>query len=155
MHTVVLGIGNTLLSDEGAGVHVIRHLQQQDEPIPDTEYVDGGTLSFTLAGLIEQAHNLIIIDAAQLQAEPGEIRTFIGDEMDAFLRHNRKRSVHEVSLMDLLGIATLAEQLPARRALIGIQPEIIDWGELPSARVQAAIPLASARVVSLVRDWQS
>jgi len=155
MHTLVLGIGNTLLSDEGAGVHVIRHLQQHHAQLPDTDYVDGGTLSFTLAGLIEQVQNLIVIDAAQLQAKPGDIRTFIGSEMDAFLQHNRKRSVHEVSLMDLLGIATLADQLPPRRALIGIQPEIVDWGEIPSTRVQAAIPLASAKVVSLARNWQS
>ena len=78
----------------------------------------------------------------------------IGDEMDTFLNHNRKSSVHEVSLMDLLSIATLAEQLPPQRALIGIQPQIIDWGDAPSAQVQAAIPHACAQVVSLIKAWQ-
>jgi hydrogenase maturation protease len=154
MHTLVLGIGNTLLSDEGVGVHAIQYLQQHHTGLTDTEYVDGGTLSFTLAGLIEQAQNLIVIDATQLHAQPGAIRTFIGAEMDAFLNHNRKSSVHEVSLMDLLSIAALAEQLPAQRALVGIQPQLIDWGELPSAPVQAAIPQACAQVVALIKAWQ-
>ena len=152
--TLVLGVGNTLMRDEGVGVHAIQYLQQHHADLPDTEYVDGGTLSFTLAGIIEQAQNLIVIDATQLHAQAGAIRTFIGGEMDAFLNHNRKSSVHEVSLMDLLSIAALAEQLPPQRALVGIQPQIIDWGESPSAPVQAALPQACAQVVSLIRAWQ-
>lgn len=155
MQTLVLGIGNTLLSDEGAGVHAIQYLQQHHATLPDTEFVDGGTLSFTLAGLIEQAQNLIVIDAAQLQAQAGTVYTFVGDAMDAFLKHNRKRSVHEVSLMDLLSIAALAEHLPLQRALIGIQPEVIDWGETPSARVRAAMPQVCDKVIALVQAWQS
>lgn len=154
MHTLVLGIGNTLLSDEGAGVHAIHYLRQHHAAPPDTEYVDGGTLSFTLAGLIEQAQNLIVIDAAQLDAQPGTVQTFVGSDMDDFLSHNRKGSVHEVSLMDLLSIATLAEELPPQRALIGIQPAVIDWGEAPTAQVQAAIPRACQQVLSLIETWQ-
>lgn len=155
MHTLVLGIGNTLLSDEGVGVHAIYYLRQHHASLPDTEYIDGGTLSFTLAGLIEQADKLIVIDAAQLNAQAGTVRTFIGSDMDNFLGRNRKGSVHEVSLMDLLSIATLAEQLPAKRALIGIQPAVIDWGETPSSQVQAAIPQACSEVLTLVRTWQT
>lgn len=155
MHTLVLGIGNTLLSDEGVGVHAIHHLQQAHRELLNTEFVDGGTLSFTLAGHIEQARNLIVIDAVQLNTAPGSVHTFVGDEMDRFLSHNRKRSVHEVSLMDLLSIATLTGQLPAHRALIGIQPQEIDWGEQPSAAVAAAIPVACAQVVALIASWQA
>ena len=154
MRTVVLGIGNTLLSDEGAGVHAINYLQQHHANLPETDYIDGGTLSFTLAGLIEEAQNLIVIDAAQLHAPAGTVRTFVGNEMDQFLSHNRKSSVHEVSLMDLISIAALSEHLPARRALIGIQPRTIDWGDVPCADVQAAIPTACAQVVALIEEWQ-
>lgn len=155
MRTLVLGIGNTLLSDEGAGIHAIHYLQQHHADLSDTEFIDGGTLSFTLAGLIEQAQNLIVIDAAQLHADAGTVQTFIGHEMDQFLTHNRKSSVHEVSLMDLLSIATLTEKLPAQRALIGIQPSSIDWGETPTTAVQSAIPQACARVVALIEAWQT
>ena len=78
MSTLVLGIGNTLLSDEGIGVHVTRYLSDHHGPLPDTEFLDGGTLSFTLAASIENADNLIVIDATQLNEAPGSVRAFVG-----------------------------------------------------------------------------
>jgi len=153
--TLILGIGNSLLQDEGAGVHAIRMLAQQVSRRDDIELMDGGTLSFTLAGAIEDADNLIVIDAAQLGCEPGTTQVFEGDAMDTFVGGNRKRSVHEVSLIDLLMIARLAEQLPQNRALIGIQPRDIDWGEQPSPPVAAAIQQACDQAMQLVTEWQS
>jgi hydrogenase maturation protease len=155
MCTLVLGIGNTLLTDEGVGVHAVRYLEDHHADVPDTQYLDGGTLSFTLAGSIENARNLIVIDAAQLDGKPGAVRTFVGTDMDEFLNRNTKRSVHEVGLMDLLSIARLAEHLPENRALIGIQPGNIDWGENPTAPVQAALPIACQHAVNLIHQWQA
>lgn len=155
MCTLVLGIGNTLLTDEGVGVHAVRYLEDHHADVPDTQYLDGGTLSFTLAGSIENARNLIVIDAAQLDTNPGTVRTFVGADMDEFLSGNTKRSVHEVGLMDLLSIARLADHLPENRALIGIQPGNIDWGENPTAPVQAALPIACQHAVNLINQWQS
>jgi hydrogenase maturation protease len=153
--TLILGIGNTLLQDEGAGVHAIRMLSEQTVQRDDIELMDGGTLSFSLAGAIEEAENLIVIDAAQLGSEPGTTKVFLGDQMDAFIGDNRKLGVHEVSLVDLLMIARLAEQLPRKRALIGIQPHSIDWGETPSSPVAAGIRLACDQALRLAAEWQS
>jgi hydrogenase maturation protease len=153
--TLILGIGNSLLQDEGAGVHAIRMLAEQVAHRDDIELMDGGTLSFTLAGAIEDAENLIVIDAAQFDGEPGMTRVFEGDAMDAFVGGNRKRSVHEVSLVDLLMIARLANQLPRQRALIGIQPRDIGWGETPSPLVAAAIQLACDQALQLVEEWHT
>ena len=75
--------------------------------------------------------------------------------MDSFVGGNRKRSVHEVSLVDLLMIARLADSLPAKRALIGIQPQTLDWGETPSPPVAGAIRLACDQAMQLVAEWQS
>ncbi len=150
--TLVLGIGNTLLSDEGIGIHVIEHLQREHPAPEGVTYLDGGTLSFALAGDIEDTDNLIVVDAAQLQDEPGAVRCLSGDEMDHFLG-SVKRSVHEVGLLDLLDIARLTETLPENRALVGIQPEIIDWGEQPSTAVSAAIPVAASYVNQLIDAW--
>ena len=152
--TLVLGLGNTLLGDEGAGVYAIRALQERHEGLADAEFLDGGTLSFTLAGSIEDAENLIVIDAAQLKAQPGTVRVFEGEDMDRFLGSNRKSSVHEVSLMDLMAIATLAESLPARRALIGIQPEFLDWSDTPTDAVARAIPQACDLAMALMDRWR-
>lgn len=153
--TLVLGIGNTLLQDEGAGIHVIRMLARQAAGRDDIELMDGGTLSFTLAGAIEDADQLIVIDAAQLGDAPGATRVFEGEHMDTFVGSNRKRSVHEVSLVDLLMIARLADHLPERRALIGIQPQHIDWGEHPSPAVAAALPQACSQALQLIEAWRT
>lgn len=151
---LVLGLGNTLLTDEGTGVHVVSYLQKQFPDEPDVDYLDGGTLSFTLAGPIEDAEGLIVVDAADLGAEAGAIHCFQCTAMDDFIGSNRKRSVHEVSLIDLLAVAYLSERLPARRALIGIQPQTVDWGDRPTAKVAAAIPQAAQHVLDILREWR-
>lgn len=151
---LVLGLGNTLLSDEGIGVHVIRHLQEAAGFDADVTCMDGGTLSFTLAEAIESTDRLIVVDAAELKAEPGTVRLFENDAMDEFIGGNRKRSVHEVSLLDLLAIARLTDSLPQRRALVAIQPDCVDWGDAPTAAVQAAIAPACEAIHTLVERWR-
>ena len=151
--TLILGIGNTLLSDEGAGIHALNHLQSQYSDIPNLTFIDGGTLSFTLAVWIEDCTNLIVFDATELHQPAGTVKTFIGAAMDEFLG-NTKRSAHEVGLLDLMDIARLTEHLPENRALIGIQPEVMDWGMEPSAPVQNALDTAVNEAVTLIKRWQ-
>jgi len=153
--TLILGIGNVLLQDEGAGVFAVRQLAGLTAQRDDIELMDGGTLSFSLAGAIEEADNLIVIDAAQYDGEPGTTRVFIGEQMDEFIGGNRKCSVHEVSLIDLMAIALLAGQLPRQRALIGIQPLTIAWGNTPSPPVSAAIHLACDQAMQLAEEWRA
>ena len=151
---LVLGIGNVLLGDEGAGVHAMRRLER-DCRIAGVRFADGGTLSFTLAGLIESSPALIVLDAAEINARPGSVAVFEGERMDTFLGSKRKRSVHEVGLLDLMALAALGGSLPGRRALIGIQPQSIDWSESPSEPVALAIPEACQRARELIERWQS
>jgi hydrogenase maturation protease len=152
---LVLGIGNVLLGDEGAGVHAMRHLEESCGNLDGVEFVDGGTLSFTLAGLIESSAALIVLDAAEMRAAPGSVAVFEGEHMDAFLGSERKRSVHEVGLLDLMALAALGGRLPQRRALIGIQPQTIDWAETPTQTVAQAIPRACAHAREFLERWQA
>lgn len=152
-NTLILGIGNTLLSDEGLGIHLLEMLRRDAPDLPGVRYLDGGTLSFTLAPDIEDCDNLIVLDAAQLNAVPGTIELFMGEAMDRFIGQG-KRSVHEVGLVDLLNIARLQDCLPANRALLGVQPAEFGWGEAPSDTVAAVLPAAAARVLDLLYMWQ-
>jgi len=154
MKMLVLGIGNTLLTDEGIGIHVLQALEPALANWPDVTLLDGGTLSFTLAGPIEDADALIVVDAANIKKQPGEWTLLKGEEMDAFLMSNRKSTVHEVGLTDLRAIAILAGHWPERRALLAIRPDVIDWGEQPTPAVAAAIPPACAAIKKLIREWQ-
>jgi hydrogenase maturation protease len=152
--TLVLGIGNTLLTDEGVGIHVLRALEPELAHWPEMTLLDGGTLSFTLAGPIEDADALIVVDAANIKSRPGGWTLLKGEEMDAFLMSNRKASVHEVGLTDLRAIAILAGHWPEKRAMLAIQPQTIDWGEQPTPAVAAAIPSVCAAIVDQIREWQ-
>jgi hydrogenase maturation protease len=149
---LILGIGNTLLSDEGAGIHALEYLRSRHPDLPGVHYLDGGTLSFTLAGEIEDADNLIVIDAARLDAPPGTVRCMTGQVMDRFLGTGRC-SVHEVGLLDLMDIARLTDTFPRHRALIGIQPDSVTWGDAPTPQVSNSFPEVAAHALGLVEQW--
>jgi len=151
--TLILGIGNTLLTDEGAGIHALNHLQSLYPDSPNLNFIDGGTLSFTLAVWIEDCTNLIVFDAAELNQPAGTVKAFIGTEFDDFLGA-AKRSAHEVGLLDLMDIARLTGHFPENRALIGIQPDVMTWGMKPTAAVQNALDEAINEAVKLINQWQ-
>jgi len=150
----VLGIGNRLLSDDGAGPAVIERLASDPAAGGLATYRDGGTIGLALLPEIEDASAFIAVDAAELNAPPGTIRVFEAEAMDVQLS-GRKRTVHEVALSDLLCAAALAGTLPKRRALVAIQPETVEWGMSPSPAVADAIPGACAAVSQLVERWSA
>lgn len=154
-HTLVLGLGNTLLSDEGAGVYVVRTLAAHAEPYPGVHWMDGGTLGFALADAVVQARALIVVDTANLEAPAGTVRVFENAAMDEFVSTGKKSSVHEVSLNDLLAVALLEDRLPERRALVGIQPQCLRWGDHPTPAVQAGMVQAGEAVTQLLQRWRA
>ncbi len=152
--TLVLGIGNTLLADDGVGVRIIESLRN-DEAMMHVEIVDGGTLSFSLLSHLEDAWAMLVVDAADLEAPAGTVRVFEAGEMDRFIGRARGRSVHEVGLADVMDMARLHGCLPSQRALVCVQPARIDWGEELSPAVQAATPYACRQVRELLGRWAS
>ncbi len=151
MRTLLMGIGNVLLSDDGIGVHVVRAL----EPLASDGRVavrDGGTLGLTLLNELYDIDALIVVDAMQLDDAPGTVREFEAERMDAQLV-GKRRSVHEVALADLLVAAALTRNTPMRRALVAVQPQSTAWGTTPTAAVDAAIPVACRAVRALLDRW--
>jgi hydrogenase maturation protease len=149
---LVLGIGNLLLSDDGAGIHAVQHLVDNYDLPSSVRAIDGGTLSFSLAEYFETASSLIVFDAARLNEIPGTIRCLIGADMDQYLRFKRS-SVHEVGLAELMDIARLTGHLPEKRALIAIQPAELGWGDRLSGRVADSMPRAVRIACGLLTDW--
>ncbi len=153
LSTLVLGIGNTLLGDEGIGVHAVRYLARHDALPEPVTYLDGGTLSFTLAGPLGEARHLVVIDAAELGAVPGTVAVFEDAEFERYLRRTRGRSVHEVSLLDLLSVASLTDALPQRLALVGVQPQGVDWADGLSVPLTEALPEIARQTRALLARW--
>ena len=149
--TVVLGLGNTLLGDDGAGVATVGRLNHQTRD--DVIWLDGGTLNFTLLAHLAADRNLIAVDAARLDAPAGTVRVFVDGEMDAFLNSGRAGSIHEVSLAELLDMARLSGAFPRRRALVAIQPAKVDWDAELSCEVAAGVEVAAEAVMKLLEAF--
>lgn len=152
--SVILGVGNVLLTDEGAGVHAARRVAERLTDHTDAQVFDAGTLSFSLAPLIEAADRLIILDAAELGCAPGTVQMFLDGQVDHFLSRSQL-SVHEIGLRDLMDIARLTDRLPAERALIAIQPESLDWGPEPTLAVAASFDRVVELTSALLESWPS
>lgn len=151
--TLIMGVGNTLQGDDGVGVHALHWLRSALGAQPGITLYDAGTLGATLLVEIEQTERLIFIDAMRMNSMPGTVRCFEGAAMDQWLRRAQAGSVHEVSLGELLDMARLLDRLPPRRALIGIEPGRIGWGEHLSAELTGALPQVESCVRDVLRRW--
>lgn len=149
---LVLGIGNTLMSDDGVGVRLVERLAAMTPALPQVTYVDAGTLSFVLLPQIQDCGALLVLDAAQLGEPAGTFRRYQGEHMDEFLRTARC-SVHEVGIRDLLDLARLTGSLPERRAFIGIQPGATGWGDQLTTPVAGALHGALQAARALLEEW--
>ena len=148
----VVGIGNNLLQDDGAGIHVLEHFEKHHS-YPDVDCLDAGTVGLALMDRLTNLDGLIAVDAMRLGKTPGTVTVLEGEAMDAHLR-NHHGSVHELGLSDILDGLRLCDDLPPNRALVGIEPASMDWGTEPTDEVAVAIPRATARVRDLIRTWR-
>lgn len=138
MRVVVLGIGNTILSDEGVGVHAVEALQERYELPESVELIDGGTSGMELLGPLSGTDVLIVLDAIKAGREPGTVVRLVGDEVPVFFRS--KLSPHQVSICDVLAGLEFSGDLPGDLVLIGVEPESLELGLELTPAVAARMP---------------
>lgn len=142
-NTIILGVGNELLSDEGVGVHIVREIKKREIPAGVTA-VEGGTDGFGLLNIITEADRLILIDSLKGGGKPGSIYKFdIKDAPkcpDIF-----KTSVHQIGILEVINLSGLVGKTP-KATVIGIEPKKIDTGLELSPEVKKKIP----RVIELI-----
>jgi hydrogenase maturation protease len=149
--TLVLGLGNVLLGDEGIGVWVAASLGRELEFPPDVAVLEGGTLGLDLLPRLEGVERLLLIDAVKLGREPGEIVRLEGDAVPAAL--DVKISPHQVGVQDLLAAARLLGREPPLVVLWGMEPERLDPGTAFSPRVAEALPRLRDGVLEELWLW--
>jgi hydrogenase maturation protease len=132
---LVLGVGNILLSDEGAGIRVVEELQKH--PLPDNiEVVDGATRAMELVDIMRGRQKVIIVDAVAAGAEPGAIFRF-GPEQLAALKQ-MSMSVHDIGVHEAIFFLRLTGELPDDITFYGIQPGSLALHEGLTPEVAAA-----------------
>ena len=108
VRTLVLGLGNILMGDEGIGVRSIEFMQ--DKHLPEhVELLDGGTGGFHLLSLFQEYKRFVIIDATLGTGPLGEIHVLKPKFASDF---PRSLTSHDIGLRDLMQSAELLGELP-------------------------------------------
>ena len=142
---LVLGIGNILLRDEGAGIHVVSGLE--NEGYNRADLIDGGTGGFHLLGIIQSYKTVIIIDASLDEFSTGHLRILHPKYAKDF---PRQLSAHEIGLKDLLDSAFLLGNMPQIYLIAISIKDLQEMGVELSPEVNKAIPAAMQTVKELV-----
>jgi hydrogenase maturation protease len=138
LRTVVLGIGNIILSDEGVGVRAAEALSAAYELPADVEVIDGGTAGMELLGPLSGVDLLLVLDAIKAGREPGAVVTLTGAEVPVFFR--ARLSPHQISICDVLAGLEFSGEAPRDLVLIGCEPESLELGLELTPTVAAQVP---------------
>lgn len=149
--TLVIGVGNRILSDEGVGVHVIERLLASYIIPPDVLVLDGGTLGLDLLYYLQGVENLLMVDAVELRRDAGTLVRMVNDEVPAFL--SLKMSPHQVGIPDMMAVAKMKDLYPANVILWGVEPDSLDLGMELSPIVEAKVPLLIEEVLKQLASW--
>lgn len=151
IRTLVLGLGNPLMGDDGVGLVALARLRADHEIPPEVRLVDGGTWGMNLLPMIEAAERVLLLDAINTASPPGTVTTLERHELPRYFAH--KISPHQIDLREVLALAEWRGTLPAEMAAFGIQPASIEMrhGLSPEveAEVNALVALAVARLEAL------
>ncbi len=154
MRTLVLGLGNPIVSDDGVGLRVAAELRTRlagNAGIEvDEDYWGGLKLMERMIGY----DRAVVIDAIQTGAAPGTIHRLQPNDLPT----QRSASAHDVNLSTALTLGRQAGMhLPPDEAVILVAIEaadILNFGEQLTPEVEAAIPRAVALVMEvLAAGW--
>ncbi|PLX80439.1 MAG: HyaD/HybD family hydrogenase maturation endopeptidase [Desulfuromonas sp.] len=151
MRVLVLGLGNALMSDDAFGVRVVERLQSRYRFPDGVTVLDGGTLGLDLLPRLEGVDKLLIVDAIEMHAEPGEIFRLEGEEVPRAFAN--KLSVHQMGVQDLLAVAELQGCCPPELVVRGAQPGSIEMNLELTPAVADAIDATVENVVKDLLEW--
>jgi hydrogenase maturation protease len=150
MRAVVLGVGNTILSDEAAGVRAVEALEQAYELPANVQVIDGGTSGMEMLEDLSNLDLLIVIDVVKTGAAPGTLVKIAGADIPVFFRN--KLSPHQIALPDVLASLELLDAMPAEIIVLGVEPISLELGMEMTATVAGRVPqLAAMAAAELVQ----
>lgn len=144
MNTLILGVGNLLLKDEGVGIHVISRLKKEEFPT-NVDIMDGGTGGFHLTGRLQEYDRLIIIDATLDEYPPGTVRLIHPRFSSDF---PPLMSAHEIGLKDMIEVMILTGKLPEIDLIVISVSNINDV----SMDLSPEVELSIGRVIETIKN---
>ena len=149
--TVVLGLGNPLMGDDGLGLAVLARLVEEWEFSPPVQLVDGGTWGMNLLPIIEDAESLVLLDAIRTGAQPGTVIELERAALPRYLAH--KLSPHQIDLKEVLALAELRGKLTETAVAIGAEPAAIELMFHLSPCLEQRVGDIALAVVNRLAHW--
>jgi len=152
MKTIVLGIGNLILGDDGVGVHVANEIKKHMSS-PDVTVDEAITGGMNLLDLILGYDKAVLIDAVKSEnSQNGEVKRILLSDFTTMHSCNP----HDVSLVEAIEMAKkLGEnRIPSEIVIIGIMMKQIpcEFGENLSEKIKAAIPKAVEMTLKEIKN---
>jgi len=124
---VVVGLGNTLMTDEGIGCAIAGHLLSQQEKYPGVEFIDAGSGGMSLLHIIPGRKKVIVVDCALMGTEPGTIRRFAPEQVQS-VKRLAHYSLHEADVLKTIEMSGKLGQSPQQIVIFGIEPQRVEPG---------------------------
>lgn len=137
-NTLILGIGNPLMGDDGAGIRVVELLAQRDLPA-SVRLEEAGLPGWGLPSWFGGSANVILVDAVQMSQAPGSWKCFQASEIRVIMEDNAL-SLHQPDLACGLALSQALGMLPENLSLYGIEPVDVSPGADLSPEVRARLP---------------
>lgn len=141
----VIGVGNPLRGDDGAGIAVARALRRR---APGGRVWECGGEPADLLELFAAADDIVVVDAVAGAGSPGAIRWLAADSDFADVRAT---SSHGLGLAASISLARALGALPARLSILGIEGARFGVGEPMTADVERAVSRAVGLLVRRLR----
>ncbi|MHC4186839.1 MAG: hydrogenase maturation protease [Planctomycetota bacterium] len=129
--TIVLGLGNPLMSDEGIGIYIINEFLKQKNQFPMVDFIDAGTTGLSVIHMLADRNKAVFIDCAYMETLPGTIKRFTPEDVKSVkgLLHH---SLHEADLLKIIDCAKQLNQCPDNVVIFGIEPQNTSPGRMLS-----------------------
>ncbi len=146
----VLGMGNLIYSDDGAGLRALWELEKDPRLPPGVNLVDGSIAGLPIISLIGNAERLLILDAVYVGATPGTV-VRVGDKDLKAIPGGAQ--VHELGVSDLISALRLMDRMPRELVLLGIQADSVAIGTKLTPAVESGLPRLVSESLNLLAEW--
>jgi hydrogenase maturation protease len=139
--TLVLGVGNLLMGDDGVGIHAAMALCREGGHA-GAEIIEVGTAILDALPALEAADRIVVMDAVCAGDAPGTIYRI---PLSCCAENSCIASVHGLSLVRILTLH--GKQLPDG-VVLGVEPDHVGWSLSLSPRVEKSLP----KLIEAVRE---
>jgi hydrogenase maturation protease len=148
---LVIGLGNPIMGDDGLGIAALERLRESWALPQSVRLVDGGTWGMNLLPLVEDARELLFLDAIDRGRPAGELNVLEREDVPRVL--GLKLSPHQIDLREVLALAELRRGLPARLVAMGLQPARVEMFDGLSPEVECRMDELLTAVVARLAQW--